>query len=158
MIDQLRQRLRALQKIVGIVDGARTLPLGIAAIDDALGGGLARGALHEIAAASEAHLAAATGFALGLAARGRIRVFWIAEDMALAESGAPYGAGLDVFEREPLEAESPLWAMENTILTPHMSGAFKGYVETCCELFADNLRRFAAGQPLLNQVDAALGY
>jgi phosphoglycerate dehydrogenase-like enzyme len=51
-----------------------------------------------------------------------------------------------------------LWAMENTILTPHMSGAFKGYVETCCELFVDNLRRFAAGQPLLNQVDPALGY
>jgi phosphoglycerate dehydrogenase-like enzyme len=68
------------------------------------------------------------------------------------------GAGLDVFEREPLEADSPLWAMENTILTPHMSGAFTGYVETCCELFADNLRRFAAGQPLLNQVDPALGY
>lgn len=68
------------------------------------------------------------------------------------------GAGLDVFEREPLEADSPLWEMENTILTPHMSGAFKGYVETCCELFADNLRRFAAGQPLLNQVDPVLGY
>jgi phosphoglycerate dehydrogenase-like enzyme len=68
------------------------------------------------------------------------------------------GAGLDVFEREPLEADSPLWAMENTILTPHMSGAFRGYVETCCELFADNVRRFVAGQPLLNQVDPALGY
>ncbi|MGH7913263.1 MAG: D-2-hydroxyacid dehydrogenase [Candidatus Binataceae bacterium] len=68
------------------------------------------------------------------------------------------GAGLDVFEREPLEADSPLWAMENTILTPHMSGAFKGYVETCSELFADNLRRFTVGQPLLNQVDPALGY
>jgi phosphoglycerate dehydrogenase-like enzyme len=68
------------------------------------------------------------------------------------------GAGLDVFEREPLEAESPLWAMENTILTPHMSGAFRGYVETCCELFADNLHRFVAGRPLLNQVDPALGY
>ncbi len=68
------------------------------------------------------------------------------------------GAGLDVFEREPLEADSPLWAMENTILTPHMSGAFRGYVETCCELFADNLRRFAAGQPLLNRIDPVLGY
>ncbi len=68
------------------------------------------------------------------------------------------GAGLDVFEREPLEADSPLWEMENTILTPHMAGAFKGYVETCCELFADNLCRFGAGQPLLNQVDPALGY
>ena len=69
MIEQLRQRLQALQKPAGIEDGPAVLPLGIAAIDEALGGGLARGALHEIAAASEAHLAAATGFALGLAAR-----------------------------------------------------------------------------------------
>src|SRR5262249_60744442 len=68
------------------------------------------------------------------------------------------GAGLDVFEREPLEAESPLWAMENTILTPHMSGAFRGYVETCCELFADNPRRFVPCRPLLNQIDPTLGY
>ena len=68
------------------------------------------------------------------------------------------GAGLDVFEREPLEPESPLWLMENTILTPHMSGAFRGYVEACCELFGDNLRRFAAGAPLLNLVDQTLGY
>src|SRR5579864_5909446 len=78
--------------------------------------------------------------------------------VAALRAGRIGGAGLDVFEREPLEADSPLWAMENTILTPHMSGAFRGYVETCCELFADNLRRFAAGQPLLNQVDPALGY
>ena len=68
------------------------------------------------------------------------------------------GAALDVFAVEPLPQDSPLWAMENTILTPHMSGAFKGYVEICCELFADNVRRFVAGQPLLNQVDPALGY
>lgn len=85
----------------------------------------------------------------------------VVDQAALIEalrSGKIGGAGLDVFEREPLEADSPLWEMENTILTPHMSGAFKGYVETCCELFADNLRRFNAGQPLLNKVDPALGY
>jgi phosphoglycerate dehydrogenase-like enzyme len=73
-------------------------------------------------------------------------------------SGRLGGAGLDVFEREPLEADSPLWEMENTILTPHMSGSFKGYVAAACELFAENLRRFAAGEPLLNRVDPALGY
>ena len=97
MIEQLRQRLQALQKPAGIEDGPAVLPLGIAAIDEALGGGLARGALHEIAAASEAHLAAATGFALGLAAREQAHICWLAEDMALAESGAPYGPGLDAF-------------------------------------------------------------
>ncbi len=68
------------------------------------------------------------------------------------------GAGLDVFEREPLEAESPLWAMDNVILTPHMSGAQRGYNTYACQLFADNLRRFVAGQPLLNVIDRALGY
>ncbi len=85
----------------------------------------------------------------------------VVDQSALVEAlraGRIGGAGLDVFERESLEADSPLWAMENAILTPHMSGAFRGYVETCCELFADNLRRFAAGQPLLNQVDPILGY
>jgi phosphoglycerate dehydrogenase-like enzyme len=63
-----------------------------------------------------------------------------------------------VFEREPLEAESPLWAMDNVILTPHMSGAQRGYNTYACQLFADNLRRFRAGQPLLNVIDRALGY
>jgi phosphoglycerate dehydrogenase-like enzyme len=68
------------------------------------------------------------------------------------------GAGLDVFEREPLEQESRLWDLENVILTPHMSGSFKNYNLACCELFAANLRRFRAGQPLMNFVDRSLGY
>jgi protein ImuA len=126
MLEQLRQRLQALQKPAGIEDGPGTLPFGIAAIDEALGGGLARGALHEIAAASEAHLAAATGFALGLASlRGDARagVAWLAEDMALAESGAPYGPGLDAFGLQPerlltVAAARPrdlLWATEEAL-------------------------------------------
>jgi phosphoglycerate dehydrogenase-like enzyme len=68
------------------------------------------------------------------------------------------GAGLDVFEREPLEADSGLWNLENVILTPHVSGLFKDYNGACCELFAINLRRFRADQPLLNFVDRSLGY
>ncbi len=68
------------------------------------------------------------------------------------------GAGLDVFEREPLPAESRLWAAENAILTPHMSGASRAYMDKACELFAENLRRFNSGRPLLNLVDRALGY
>ena len=67
------------------------------------------------------------------------------------------GAGLDVFEREPLEPESPLWGMENVILTPHMSGSYKDYNGAACELFAENLRRWSK-KPLLNVVDRALGY
>ena len=68
------------------------------------------------------------------------------------------GAGLDVFEHEPLEASSPLWDLENVILTPHISGANRGYMDKACELFAENLKRFVAGRPLLNLVDPALGY
>jgi phosphoglycerate dehydrogenase-like enzyme len=68
------------------------------------------------------------------------------------------GVGLDVFEREPLEQESPLWGFEQAILTPHIAGSFRGYLDRACELFAENLRRFIAGRPLLNQVDPALGY
>jgi len=68
MLADLRQRLQTLQTPAGIAGGPGLLPLGMAAVDAALGGGLARGVLHEIAAASEAHLAAATGFALALAA------------------------------------------------------------------------------------------
>jgi phosphoglycerate dehydrogenase-like enzyme len=68
------------------------------------------------------------------------------------------GAGLDVFEREPLESESALWDLENVILTPHVSGGFKNYFGVCCELFAANLQRFRAGQPLFNLVDRSMGY
>ena len=68
------------------------------------------------------------------------------------------GAGLDVFEKEPLPKESPIWDLENVILTPHMSGANRGYMDKACALFAHNLRSFVAGQPLLNVVDRQLGY
>ncbi|HYA35813.1 MAG TPA: D-2-hydroxyacid dehydrogenase [Candidatus Binataceae bacterium] len=78
--------------------------------------------------------------------------------IAALKSGKLGGAGLDVFETEPLPSESPLWEMENVILTPHMSGANRGYMDKACELFAENLRRFAANQPLLNLVDRKLGY
>jgi phosphoglycerate dehydrogenase-like enzyme len=68
------------------------------------------------------------------------------------------GAGLDVFEHEPLEASSPLWDLENVILTPHISGANRGYMDKACELFAENLKRFVANRPLLNLIDPNLGY
>ncbi|HUY27867.1 MAG TPA: D-2-hydroxyacid dehydrogenase [Candidatus Binataceae bacterium] len=85
----------------------------------------------------------------------------VVDEAALAAAladGRIGGAGLDVFEHEPLEAASPLWDLEQAILTPHVSGDFRGYMELACELFAENLRRFQAGEPLLNRVDPALGY
>ncbi|HEY6394127.1 MAG TPA: D-2-hydroxyacid dehydrogenase, partial [Candidatus Binataceae bacterium] len=68
------------------------------------------------------------------------------------------GAGLDVFENEPLADTSPLWNLENVILTPHMSGANRGYMDKACNLFSENLRRFGSNKPLLNVVDPTLGY
>lgn len=68
------------------------------------------------------------------------------------------GAGLDVFEREPLPADSPLWAMEDVIITPHVSGGWPGYLEAAVPLFCENLARFLRGAPLLNLVDKSRGY
>jgi phosphoglycerate dehydrogenase-like enzyme len=63
-----------------------------------------------------------------------------------------------VFEQEPLPAESPLWDMENVIVTPHISGGTENYNRRAAEIFAENLRRYLSGQPLRNVVDPARGY
>ncbi len=68
------------------------------------------------------------------------------------------GAALDVFEQEPLPAESPLWDMENVVLTPHISGGTEIYNQRAVAIFAENLRRYLAGEPLRNVVDPARGY
>jgi phosphoglycerate dehydrogenase-like enzyme len=76
---------------------------------------------------------------------------------ALAE-GRIAGAALDVFQDEPLPDASPLWDLPNVIVSPHMSGDFAGWREALVELFVDNLRRYLAGEPLLNVVDKERGY
>ena len=68
------------------------------------------------------------------------------------------GAGLDVFETEPLPEESPLWIMENVILTPHVSGFTPHYDDRATDLFVENLRRYLAGEKLLNLVNRERGY
>lgn len=68
------------------------------------------------------------------------------------------GAGLDVFAKEPLPAESPLWQLDNVILSPHVSGITPRYDEHMTGLFAENLRRYVAGEALLNVADRSLGY
>ncbi|MFI9456015.1 D-2-hydroxyacid dehydrogenase [Amycolatopsis sp. NPDC052450] len=72
--------------------------------------------------------------------------------------GSLGGAALDVFDTEPLPSESPLWTMENVLISPHMSGDFIGWRNTLVEVFADNFRRWRAGEPLRNVVDKQLGY
>jgi phosphoglycerate dehydrogenase-like enzyme len=73
-------------------------------------------------------------------------------------SGGIGGAALDVFEHEPLAAGSALWSLPNVLITPHTSGFRPDHWDAATSLFAENLRRFEAGQPLLNVVDKAAGY
>ncbi|MBX3002194.1 MAG: D-2-hydroxyacid dehydrogenase [Caldilineaceae bacterium] len=68
------------------------------------------------------------------------------------------GAGLDVTDPEPLPADSPLWAMENVIITAHYSGLTPYYDERALEIFLDNLKRYRAGEEMRNVVDKGLGY
>lgn len=76
---------------------------------------------------------------------------------ALAE-GWIAGAGLDVFAEEPLPADSPLWAMEQVIITAHYAGATPEYDTRALAIFLDNLRRYTSGAPLRNVVDKRRGY
>ena len=68
------------------------------------------------------------------------------------------GAALDVFEQEPLPAESPLWELENVILSPHISWLSDKFADERLSLFIENLNRYMAGLPLYNQVDLDKGY
>jgi phosphoglycerate dehydrogenase-like enzyme len=68
------------------------------------------------------------------------------------------GAAVDVFAQEPPPAGNPLYAVEDVIVSPHVSGFLPSYDDRCADLFAENLRRYLAGEPLLNLVDRARGY
>lgn len=85
----------------------------------------------------------------------------IVDEEALIEAlreGRIGGACLDVFAEEPLPAESPLWEMPNVLITPHNSWSSPHIEEREIELFLENLRRYVAGEPLLNVVDKQAGY
>jgi D-2-hydroxyacid dehydrogenase (NADP+) len=68
------------------------------------------------------------------------------------ESGAIAGAGLDVFEAEPLPGDSPLWDHEDVIVTPHAAGFNDEYYERVATIVRENLRRLATGDSLTNRV------
>ena len=78
--------------------------------------------------------------------------------IAALESGQLSGAGLDVTDPEPLPAESPLWDMENVLITAHTSGATPRYWERQSELIAENIRRIQDGVQPRNLVDLNAGY
>lgn len=89
-------------------------------------------------------------------ARGRV-----IDEQALIQalrSGWIGGAGLDVAEVEPLPSNSPLYGMPNVIITPHIAGVSVHYEQRLAQLFVENLRRYRAGEPLLNRFDPTRGY
>ncbi len=68
------------------------------------------------------------------------------------------GAALDVFDKEPLPAESPLWDLDNLLITPHTAATSDKMWERHYALIQENLRRYLAGEPLLGLVDKQVGY
>jgi phosphoglycerate dehydrogenase-like enzyme len=84
---------------------------------------------------------------------GRGVIVDLADLTAALQAGEIAGAGLDVFEIEPLPADHPLWRMPNVIITPHTAAASPRIAERHLETLLDNLRRFVAGEPLRNVVD-----
>jgi phosphoglycerate dehydrogenase-like enzyme len=89
-------------------------------------------------------------------ARGRI-----VDEQALIRAlreGWISGAGLDVTEIEPLPSYSPLYSLPNVILTPHIAGVSVHYEQRLAEVFADNLQRYRAGEPLAHRYEPERGY
>jgi phosphoglycerate dehydrogenase-like enzyme len=85
----------------------------------------------------------------------------VVDEEALIEalrSGKLAGAALDVFAEEPLPETSPLWDMENVIISPHTAALSWHENERIVELFAENLRRYLSGDELLSRVDTSLFY
>jgi phosphoglycerate dehydrogenase-like enzyme len=85
----------------------------------------------------------------------------IIDEPALIEAlqqGRIGGAALDTFVEEPLPPSSPLWGLPNVIMTPHTSNSSPRVRQRTLALFVENVRRFKAGEPLLNQVDWTAGY
>jgi len=89
---------------------------------------------------------------------GRGVIVDLADLTAALQAGEIAGAGLDVFEVEPLPAAHPLWRMENVIITPHVAGASPRIAERHLGVLLDNVGRFARGEPLANVASKTAWY
>jgi protein ImuA len=156
-------RLRALKRRIATIEGARppleearALRLGLPAVDGALGGGLALGALHEISPPLPVHRGAAIGFALALAARAVVEqnaaLLWIETPHAAAETGRPYGPGLDAYGvplssilvarvRRPVDL---LWVLEEALGCRGIAAAIAEVADPALDLTATRRLALAA--------------
>jgi phosphoglycerate dehydrogenase-like enzyme len=89
---------------------------------------------------------------------GRGAIVNLADLAAALAEGVIAGAGLDVFETEPLPANHPLWRMENVIITPHVAGYSTQIAERHLQVMLENVGRFMRGEPLRNMVDKRRWY
>jgi phosphoglycerate dehydrogenase-like enzyme len=74
------------------------------------------------------------------------------------QAGTIRGAGLDVFEKEPLPADDPLWKMDNVVISPHSADHTRDWLDRAMRFFLQQYDRFSKGEPLENVVDKKLGY
>jgi phosphoglycerate dehydrogenase-like enzyme len=89
---------------------------------------------------------------------GRGAIVDLADLTSALDEGLIAGAGLDVFEIEPLPAEHPLWMMPNVIITPHVAGASPRIAARHTEVLLENIRLFVAGRPPATVVDKRRWY
>jgi phosphoglycerate dehydrogenase-like enzyme len=112
---------------------------------------------YQVFTAREFQLMKPTAFFINIG-RGKLVV---EEDLIAAlQAGEIAGTGLDVFEKEPLSGDSPLWEMDNVIITPHTAGSTEYYDKRVVEeIFIPNLKAYLKGQhPFINLVDYSKGY
>jgi D-3-phosphoglycerate dehydrogenase len=83
---------------------------------------------------------------------------WSSMRSASPRRGHLWGAGVDVTEVEPLATDSPLWTARNVIITPHVGGQRASRIDDMTDLFCENIRRYRAGERLINLVDKQLGF
>ena len=82
----------------------------------------------------------------------------LADLTAALRAGELAGAGLDVFEQEPLPADHPFWKMENVIITPHVAGFSPLIAERHLAVLLENIGRFVRHEPLANVVNKSLWF